>query len=454
MGDEIATEVQESAGLYADAALQAYVSEIGMAIASVSERPDLPWSFAVLDTPTPNAVAAPGGHVFVTRGLLALLNSEAQLASVLAHEVAHVSARHAMRAKSKEVLNQRFRVEGVFGGVGALSRHVQARRQFANSREAELEADALAVQYLRASGYEPRALAQTVHALQDYTAVLEAKAEADPDGGELEDVAGPRERERDEVPRWAQTHPAPDERVLELGALMSESDRGELREDAYLARIDGLVYGSDPRKGYFDGDDYVHPNRGYTVSLPREWTAVSNGDAMLAVPESAGVDALMVWFDAEQSNIRSARKKFFEDTSLPRGATWTRNLGDSESIAVGIGGQSSLGTLFGMVGFTEIKDVVMVMVVIAPASQWETLGPVAFDSFSSLRVEPNPARVQVAPVRLRLIERPPSGIDASVADPVHVSELRALNQLAQTGGKGVGASGSRLKRLVGTWPGR
>ncbi|HEX6065983.1 MAG TPA: M48 family metalloprotease, partial [Longimicrobiales bacterium] len=106
MGQEAAQQVEQSLGLVNDAELQAYVRRIGMELARASERPELPWRFGVIDDPTPNAFALPGGPVYITRGLMSLMNSEAELASVLGHEIGHITARHSAQMITKSQLGQ------------------------------------------------------------------------------------------------------------------------------------------------------------------------------------------------------------------------------------------------------------------------------------------------------------------------------------------------------------
>ena len=106
LGRQAAVEAQQSIGLVQNPELQEYVSRIGLALAAKSERPELPWQFQVVDDPSPNAFALPGGFIFVTRGMLTLMTSEAELASVLGHEIGHVTARHSVNQISKQQLAQ------------------------------------------------------------------------------------------------------------------------------------------------------------------------------------------------------------------------------------------------------------------------------------------------------------------------------------------------------------
>jgi predicted Zn-dependent protease len=161
MGREAAEQVEAQIGLLDDDALHAYVRGIGAPLATASERPQLPWRFGVLDDPTANAFSLPGGFVYVTRGLLAYLDSEAELAVVLAHEVAHVTARHAVAAMSRAQLASIGLVVGAilfppvyqYGGWAGLGLDLLFLQY---GRDAEHQADQLALRYAAARGYDPR----------------------------------------------------------------------------------------------------------------------------------------------------------------------------------------------------------------------------------------------------------------------------------------------------------
>jgi len=121
MGQEYDQQVIQQIGLYGDSAMQRYVREVGMKLASTSERPNLPWTFRVVDDPAVNAFAVPGGHIYVTRGIMAHLNSEAELASVMGHEIGHVTARHTAHQMSQQ------QVAGLGLAIGAIASPVIAR---------------------------------------------------------------------------------------------------------------------------------------------------------------------------------------------------------------------------------------------------------------------------------------------------------------------------------------
>ena len=164
MGRQSDPGIVAQMGLYPDSSVQRYVSELGLRMAAVSERPDLPWTFRVLDDPTVNAFALPGGFVYITRGILTHLTSEAQLAGILGHEIGHVTARHSVTQMSRTQLAQIGLVVGMvfsetvreYGGLAAQGIGLLS---LSYGRDDELESDHLGLRYMTRLGYEPRELA-------------------------------------------------------------------------------------------------------------------------------------------------------------------------------------------------------------------------------------------------------------------------------------------------------
>ena len=281
--DEIAlgrhgdSEIRREMGVYADEELQRYVSGIGQRLASVSHRPMLPWTFTVVDVPAVNAFALPGGYIYVTRGLLAHLGDEAELAGVLGHEVGHVTARHASK--------QYTRAAG--GGLGVLlaSIFVPGVRPFSDlasaglgtwflkyGRDDELESDRLGVEYASKAGWDPESVPRFLETLSRLDA-MSARG----------------------VPNWLSTHPDPGSRVVKarpVAATFVEGAREKNRDD-FLRRIDGLSYGDDPAEGVVRGYQFLHPALRIAVDFPEGWDVQNSSDQVVAQVDGGNTLMLM-----------------------------------------------------------------------------------------------------------------------------------------------------------------
>jgi predicted Zn-dependent protease len=267
-----------------------YVNRIGQNIAVQSGLSRTPSDFTVtlLNSPVNNAFAIPGGYVYVTRQLMALMNDEAELAGVLGHEVGHVAARHSKKRQSAATRNQILGVlgavlgsaigdnGGLLGGLGGLLQNnamqVAQMATLGFSRSQELEADQLGVQYLRSAGYDPLALSTMLASLANQTS-LEAR------------LAGGDARS---LPEWASTHPDPASRVRNAQTLAGRAGTGGVRNaDAFLASVDGVLYGDDPKQGVVEGNEFLHPDLKLKFAVPSGY-GMQNGASAVSVSGSGG----------------------------------------------------------------------------------------------------------------------------------------------------------------------
>ncbi len=250
--------VQEFGGKYADQDVQAYVSRVGQKLAQQSELPNLTFTFTVLDSPIVNAFALPGGYVYVSRGLLALARTEAELASVLGHEIGHITARH-----SAERYGQSVAVGIASVGLGVLAGDLasQAGQSLGTlalrsySRDQELESDTLGIRYMARAGYDTDAAASFLSKMYAHSrlqAQLAGKPEAADDFSLL------------------QTHPRTLDRVklAKKRAAVQPVPEPIIGEDAYLRAIDGLIYGDNPDQGVIRGLKFIHPPLRFSFEAP------------------------------------------------------------------------------------------------------------------------------------------------------------------------------------------
>jgi predicted Zn-dependent protease len=266
-GREADAEIRQQMGVYKDPALQQYVSGIGQRLAHAAHRPNLPWTFTVVDESAVNAFALPGGFVYVTRGILPFLRNEAELAAVMAHEVGHVDAKHSAQQYSNQTLaGGGLALLGIFvpqtrpaQGLASLGLSV-AFLKF--SREDELQADQLGVGYASEAGWDPKAMPGLLGTLDRL------------------DAASGTSRG---VPNWALTHPPAADRVEKVqAAVAAVPPGGATNEPAFEKYLDGLVFGDSREKGIVRGNEFLHPVLGFAVTFPEGWEVINGSDQVVA----------------------------------------------------------------------------------------------------------------------------------------------------------------------------
>src|SRR3954470_16035007 len=255
MGQEASKDVAQSIGLYKDQAVQSYVADLGKRMAAESERPNLPWEFHIVEDASVNAFALPGGFIYVTRGLLASINDEAELATVVGHEIGHVTNRHSVQQISKQELAQ------IGLGVGSIvSSDIARFGQLASaglsvlflkySRDAENQADQAGFRYALNQNYDVREMSKVFETLD--------RLSQSSGGGKL--------------PEWLATHPSPGNRIEHIEKMLdtvkADPSKGQVNRDQFLQRVQGITYGEDPRQGYFEGSQFYHPQMRFQMHFP------------------------------------------------------------------------------------------------------------------------------------------------------------------------------------------
>jgi predicted Zn-dependent protease len=250
----------------------------------VSHRSKLPFHFRVVDSPVVNAFAVPGGYVYFTRGILAHFNNEAQMMGVLGHEIGHVTARHGAESYTKGVLAQIGLIVGMvasskFAQFGEVASQGVQLLMLKNSRANESQSDKLGVEYSSKTGYDAREMALFFLTLQ-----------------RLSDKSGAR------IPNFLSTHPDPGERhtkvdLMARGFQQKKPGTYSVNRDEYLRRLEGMVYGDDPKQGFVENNVFYHPELKFQLPIPAKWTtqntpqqfaaASPEGDAMVILKLSA-----------------------------------------------------------------------------------------------------------------------------------------------------------------------
>ncbi len=304
MGEQSKAGAIAQYGIYDDGPLQAYFSEKGMAMAKISHRPTLEWEFYIMDSPVVNAFAAPGGFIFFTRGILAHFNNEAQFMGVLGHEIGHVTARHSASQMSKQLATQVGLVAGMvispeLAQMGDLLGQGAQLLFYKFSRDDESQSDRLGVEYSSRLGYDAEEMADFFTTLQ-----------------RLQDQGG------GSIPTFLSTHPDPADRNQTVDRLADEwrarlnLDPANLtiNRDGYLKRLEGMVYGENPRQGFFEGDVFYHPELKFQFPVPAGWQKLNTPTQVLMVTENQ--DAGIILKLAEGTNPRQAAQKEVENYGL------------------------------------------------------------------------------------------------------------------------------------------
>lgn len=270
--------LQQFGGVYEDIQVQQYVNEIGQRAAKVSHRPQLQYTFTVLDSEDINAFTTGGGYVYITRGILIFLNSEAELMAVLGHEIGHVSARHPVRQQTQSTLSGiGAAAVGIVTGSGdlaGLANYAGAALVTGYGRDMELEADRLGAEYLVAAGFAPEHMIDVVRLLKNQ---------------ELFEVQRAREEKRDPHIYHGvfASHPDNDQRLTEVvkaaNKLENAGDKVDPGKARYLRAIEGLPVGASRAQGVLKGNRFYHADLGFTLAFPSGWRVQNQADRLLAV---------------------------------------------------------------------------------------------------------------------------------------------------------------------------
>ena len=275
MGKEADPAIVAEYGLYGDPALASYVDSLGQRLAKVSHLPGLDWHFRLLDSPVVNAFALPGGYIYVTRGILAYMNSEAQLAGVLGHEIGHVTARHTAQQLTQQQIAQVGLIAGTifveqfrpYSGLAAQGLGILFLKY---SRDHETQADELGIQYAVRAGYDPREIPATYATLKRIS-----------------------ERQGQSLPNFLSTHPDPGDREIRTrqlaqASVSSQNDGLVIGTALYRRKIEGMIFGDDPRAGYFEDSRFYHPDLAFQMIFPSGWKTLNTPSAVSAQSEALG----------------------------------------------------------------------------------------------------------------------------------------------------------------------
>jgi predicted Zn-dependent protease len=419
MGQEGAQQVAQEIGLIKDQALQNYLQSVGSAIAAKSERPNLPWTFRAVDDPSPNAFALPGGYIFVTRGLLDLMNNEAELATVLGHEIGHVTARHSVQQMSQQQLAQ------LALGVGAILSPTVAQLGEAASqglgllflkygRDDERQADDLGFRYALNQGYDVRYMDDVFRSLQR----LGESSKESP------------------LPSWLATHPGEAERIQTIDNKLAQLQPSQLANakvsaQEYMQRINGLVYGADPRNGFFQGNTFYHPDLRFQISLPSGWQGQNLSQAVIAVsPQQDGMIQLTL---AQGNSPEAAARAFLSQEGIQAGQASQEMVNGVPAVASRFQAQTEQGVIQGLAAFFTYNGATYQVIAYAPAQRYAAYDAVFRQSLGSFGPVTDSRVLNVQPKKLAVVTLPQQMSLAEFAQrypsTIPLAELAIVNQV-------------------------
>jgi predicted Zn-dependent protease len=417
MGKEADGQISQQLGLYPDEELQRYVQDLGSDLAARSERPNLPWTFRVVDDEVVNAFALPGGFIYITRGIMSHLGAEAELVGILGHEIGHVTARDSVNQMSKGMLAQ------IGLGVGSilspelaslsgLAQNAMSLLFLKYSRDDERHADESAFRYTGRAGYDPRGLVEVFELLERVGARSEG-------GG---------------VPSWLATHPQPERRREEaekvVQSLDVDFDRLQINRESYMKRLDNMVYGSDPRQGYFKGERFYHPEMGFELTFPDGWKTANMRQAVVGQqPQGEAVIALTL---AAETDPQAAARAFAAQGITPA-REWRDRIGGQRAVSYYFSADLQGTPIGGLAVFLDHDNKVFRLLGYTTQARWDNHRNAFENSLDSFRRVTDRRILDVEPMRVEVerLDRPTTV--ARLADrrdvPVSVEELALMNNV-------------------------
>jgi predicted Zn-dependent protease len=404
IGKQADGEVVAFYGIYDNPELSAYLTAIGERVLAEShlKRPDAdrqfretPFTFRVVDSPVVNAFALPGGFVYFTRGIIAHMNNEAQLAMVMGHEIGHVAARHASQRALTQQAGQILLIGGAIIGQEALGIPAGNILQLggtaaqliflSHSRDAERESDKLGVEYSALAGY----------AAEDGAAFFRVIQRVSARGG-------------GSLPFYLSSHPDPGDREAAVERMAQEwRDKGtEMNyrgRDEYLSKIEGIVIGENPRNGFVDNNVYYHPELKFRFNVPAGWKLQNDRSQVVTYTEAQdGVQILNIASDV--TSARQAVDKVLESDGITmtertdlriNGLVAHRAMADAtdqqgNQLKVVLHGIEYDGRVYRLISYTT-------------AARYQTYLPAFITQSESFNTLTDQARLNVQPSRIRIV---------------------------------------------------
>jgi predicted Zn-dependent protease len=385
MGKQGSQEILATMPVMSDA-IQNYVRGVATQLVGVAERPNLPWSFYVLDDATVNAFAFPGGFIFVTRGILTHMNSEAELAGVLGHEIGHVTARHTAQQLTKQQLAQTGLVVGsifseTVAGLAGVASTGLGMLFMKFGRDAEYQSDELGFRYMTKLNYDPKAISSMFTMLQRQTELG--------GGGRL--------------PEWQSTHPDPENRVGrndERVAQFKPTGPLKVNQAEFVRVLDGVVFGENPRQGFFNANTFNHPDLKFRFVFPQGWKTQNMPASVVGV--SAAQDA-MIRLALAKGSPQDALRQFLGSQGVQAGRTSNNPINGIPAATGEFQAQTEQGVLAGIISFVQYDGRTYQLLAYTPAQKYQNYTNTFLQSLQSFNRLTDQSALNVQPKRVNVV---------------------------------------------------
>lgn len=391
MGREADPQIIAQFGLYEDQSMQNYINAMGQQMVKISHRPGIKYEFKILDSEVINAFAVPGGYVYFTRGIMSHFNNEAQMAGVLGHELGHIAARHSVEQQRNQILGQL----GLIAGIIIAPELVQFADAASTglsllflkfSRDAERESDELGVEYSSKIGYDAKEMA-------DFFNTLERQGQSSGSS---------------ELPEFLSTHPNPGDRNTKVKQLAKDWQRKlnltnpQVNRNEYLRKIEGMIYGEDPKGGYKEGNMFYHPVLRFQFPIPANWNYQNTPQSVQMASKDG--KALMMLMLGRGNSLQEAANSMIQQFSLQVVESGNTTVNGLPALVVVADqrSQQSQAVLRTISYLIQYNNTIYHMIGVSSLNDFNAYNAYFSNSMQNFRQLTDPAKLNKKPDRVRL----------------------------------------------------
>jgi predicted Zn-dependent protease len=388
MGKDADPQVIAQFGLYNDNNMQQYIQQIGQQMVAVSHRKNIKYEFKVIDADFINAFALPGGYVYFTRGIMAYFNNEAEFAGVLGHEIGHITARHSIAQQRNQLFGQLGMIAGLVIAPN-LAPFAETAAQGLQllflkfDRDAERQSDALGVEYSSKLGYDAREMA-------GFFSTLKSKE------GEAA------------LPEFLSTHPDPGNRNKTVAKMAADWQKKlnltnpKNNRNTYLQRINGMIYGPDPKQGFVENYNFYHPELRFQFPIPRDWNYQNSAQSFQMAPKSG--NAMMMLTLAQGQSLEQAASATLQRYNLKPVESKETNVNGLPALEVVADQQQEQGVICTLSYYIYYKNNIYHILGAAAANNFSTYTTAFTNTMQNFRELTDQSLINKKPIRIRVVQ--------------------------------------------------